>query len=398
MFAMGDAIKNSGLVLGPSLIAVVGTICVFAQHLLINASAHAAQRLRLAVHPDYPETMQYSLEAGPWLFPRWAVAGRKTVYVCLVCTQLGFCAVYFMFVASNMKQVLDQYLPAIDVHVYMAMALAPILLECWVRSLKYLVPFSLVANACMYAGIAITLYVCVRDGLPLPADRSLFADVSRLPLFFGTALFCFEAIGLTMALKNEMRNPDDFSRPLGVLNVGTAFIGVLLITLGSVSYIKYGEDVLALIPLNFDQSDVLCQVIKVGLCIGILFTYPIQAFVPFEIMWPAVERRFRPLRYPVAAELAFRSAVVLLTFALAESIPRLGLFISLLGSVSSAFLALIFPPLMDWCWRWRHGAPAWRHATNAAILLLGVFGGSWGAYAALVEIVDAFAKGEMTVS
>ncbi len=57
----------------------------------------------------------------------------------------------------------------------------------------------------------------------------------------------------------------------------------------------------------------LCQVIKVGLCVGIIFTYPIQAFVPFEIMWPVVEKRLQPLRYPVASELAFRSAVVFFT-------------------------------------------------------------------------------------
>lgn len=70
----------------------------------MHASAAAAERLRLPVHPDFAETAQYSFEVGPGAFPRWAVAAKKAVYASLVLTQLGFCTVYFVFIASNMKQ------------------------------------------------------------------------------------------------------------------------------------------------------------------------------------------------------------------------------------------------------------------------------------------------------
>jgi len=36
MFAMGDAIKNSGLLLGPILTALMGVLCVYAQHQLVS--------------------------------------------------------------------------------------------------------------------------------------------------------------------------------------------------------------------------------------------------------------------------------------------------------------------------------------------------------------------------
>lgn len=58
-----------------------------------------------------------------------------------------------------------------------------------------------------------------------------------------------------MPLRNEMRHPEDFSRPLGVLNVASAFITVQVAVLGCTSYAKYGEEIRALIPLNFDQTD-----------------------------------------------------------------------------------------------------------------------------------------------
>lgn len=398
MFAMGEATANSGLVMGPALMALLSVVCVFAQHQLMHASAAAASRLRLPVHPDFADTIKYSFEAGPGRFPRWADAARRACHACLICTQLGFCTVYFVFVASNMKQVLDQYVVALDVHLYMAMCLVPILLGSWVRSLKYLVPVSFVSNVFMFSGLILAMYMCLRDGLPSLADRALVADPGRLPLFFGTALYCFEAIAMTMPLKNEMRNPADFASPAGVLNVGSAFVTMLLIVMGVIGYAKYGEDVKAIVLLNFDQQDVLCQVIRVGVSIAILLSYPIQAYVPVEMIWPWIERRFRPLRNPVAAEIAFRSAIVLFTFLLAESIPRLGLFISLMGSVSSTFLALIFPPLLDWSWRLgvHGGLPLWRHLVNGLTLLLGLFGCGWGAYASMAQIVDAIASGNMT--
>lgn len=81
---------------------------------------------------------------------------------------------------------------------------------------------------------------------------------------------------------------------------------------------------------------------------------------------------------------------------LAESIPRLGLFISLMGSVSSTMLALIFPPLLDWAWRWRAGLPVWRHLANSATIAVGILGCGWGSYAALNDIIVAF--GNVTVA
>lgn len=395
LFAVGEAIKNAGLVLGPSLLALLSVVCVFAQHELMHASSVAAKRLRLAVHPDFAETTQYSFEAGPGPFPRWAVAAKRAVYASLVFTQLGFCTVYFVFVASNIKQVLDQYIVAIDVHVYMAMCLVPILLGTSVRTLKYMVPVSFVSNIFMYTGVVVTFYLCLRDGFPELSERALAAEWTRLPLFFGTALYCFEAIALTMPLRNEMRNPKDFSRPLGVLNVASAFILMLVATMGCIGYAKYGEGVRSLIPLNFDQTEVLCQVVLVFICIGILLSYPIQAYVPFEILWPYVERRFHPLKYPVAAELAFRAVFVLFTFILAETVPHLGLFISLIGSISSTMLALIFPPLLDWAVRWRDGLPAWRHLANAVTLSIGVLGCGWGSYASLRDIIAAFGNADV---
>lgn len=77
----------------------------------------------------------------------------------------------------------------------MAIILFPILLTCLVRNLKYLAPFSTLANVLMLAGISMTLYYITQD-LPAIHEREYVASFATMPLFFGTALFAFEGIGL----------------------------------------------------------------------------------------------------------------------------------------------------------------------------------------------------------
>jgi len=92
-------------------------------------------------------------------------------------------------------QVMDFYDVQLDIHVHMTMILLPIMLSCWIRDLKYLVPLSLFANIAMVVGICVTLYYITQD-LPAPSTREYIAPWSRIPLFFGTVIYAFEGIGL----------------------------------------------------------------------------------------------------------------------------------------------------------------------------------------------------------
>lgn len=51
LFAMGDAIKNSGLALGPFLIALLGFLCLYSEHLLVSINTTVKVFLLL-----FPET------------------------------------------------------------------------------------------------------------------------------------------------------------------------------------------------------------------------------------------------------------------------------------------------------------------------------------------------------
>lgn len=120
---------------------------------------------------------------------------------------------------------------------------------------SFSVPFSGVANVCMVIGIVITFYYSSQS-LPNISDRKFStSSIQQLPLFFGTAIYLFEGIGLVLPLRNAMKKPKDFSGPLGVLNVGMVFMTALFIAFGVVGYWKYGEDVESSLTLNLPTDE-----------------------------------------------------------------------------------------------------------------------------------------------
>lgn len=77
------------------------------------------------------------------------------------------------------------------------LSLLPLLIAVnLIRNLKYLAPFSMVANILMGIGMVITFFYVFRDGLPAVGDRPSFASFETLPIFFGTAIFALEGVGV----------------------------------------------------------------------------------------------------------------------------------------------------------------------------------------------------------
>lgn len=83
----------------------------------------------------------------------------------------------------------------IDLRYYM-LALLPLLISMnLIRNLKYLAPFSMVANILIGTGMGITFYYIFQD-LPAVSSRPSFSTIHQLPIFFGTAIFALEGIGV----------------------------------------------------------------------------------------------------------------------------------------------------------------------------------------------------------
>nr|CAD7203016.1 unnamed protein product [Timema douglasi] len=488
MFAMGDGFHNAGLVVGPLVTLILGVVCVHSQHMLVGIfmSILAVKHCILSTHdvtnfligwdghvikgtdcgdavfiskdyadaeltdsvdeinsawalkartgadclPTFADTLELSFKTGPAKFQRFSRGIRHCQIVDKSLRESSHLPEEAEL--GELTHVMDVYNVTLDVHLHMFIILLPILLSCWVRNLKYLVPISLGANALLAVGVACTLYFITSD-LPPVSSRNYVSSWSQFPLFFGTTIYAFEGISLVLPVQHQMKKPRQFAAPLGVLNVGMSFTTLLFICMGFLSYLKYGNDIKGSLTLNLPESDVLSQFIKIAISLGILFSYALQMYVPIDIIWPGLAERFGPFRHPVCMETIFRTMLVLFTykcrpvfsialylkraksdygtdpnnravmllkvdsdtapfFILAEAIPKLGLFISLIGAVSSTALALLFPAILDLVTFWEDGFGRfhYRLIKNSTIFLIGIVGFATGTYVSMEQIVNAF--------
>jgi solute carrier family 36 (proton-coupled amino acid transporter) len=107
----------------------------------------------------------------------------------------------------------------------------------------------------MITGLVISYYYSSQD-LPHISERNyLPPNLHSLPLFFGTAIFAFEGIALVLPLQNAMKKPKNFSRCLGVLNVGMVFVTGIFISFGAIGYWKYGEATEGSLTLNLPTNE-----------------------------------------------------------------------------------------------------------------------------------------------
>ncbi|XP_031370511.1 proton-coupled amino acid transporter 1-like, partial [Apis dorsata] len=81
----------------------------------------------------------------------------------------------------------------------------------------------------------------------------------------------------------------------------------------------------------------------------------------------------------------------IVTVILAEAIPQLGLFISLVGAVSSTALALIFPPIIEMVVCWQNASLGiCTISKDILIVLIGLLGFITGTYESITSIIKAF--------
>lgn len=247
----------------------------------------------------------------------------------------------------------------------------------------------------MVCGIALSFYYITQD-LPPFKEQQYMAKYQQLPIFFGIVLFAFEGIALVLPLQNAMTKPSDFDKKLGVLNVGMVIVTILFAIFGATGYWKYGENTKGSMTLNLPEGDKLAQVIKLIIAAGVGLGYSIQLFVPVQIMFPSIERKFKWIQvHPVFGELLFRTFLVVLTFTVAVSVPNLSLLLSLIGAVACTVLAFVFPPLLEFIVKSEGDLKLSNFVItkNTIILIFAFVGFASGGYCSIREIIkDLIAK------
>ncbi|XP_018786627.1 PREDICTED: proton-coupled amino acid transporter 4 [Bactrocera latifrons] len=393
LFAMGDAFKNGGLVGATVLLPILAVICVHCERLLIDSSIMVVGKTPGVDFFDYPDTVEKVFEYGPPPVRKLSKLMRTIVETFLCVTQFGFCSIYFVFITENLHQVLQQNGIEISQTTTMAITLLPAMLPSLLTNLKYISPVSMLANLSLLFGLLATLVIALQGPMPAISERHYITNGTQMALFFGTALFAFEGIALILPLRNKMRNPENFTSTFGVLNVTMGMVTTIFIFTGFIGYMRWGEDVDGSITLNLNAEEVMSQVVKIVAALGVFFGYPIQFFILIKIIWkPMKESCGVAQSYPITVQVVFRFIMVMCTFGVAVIVPKLGLFISLIGALCSTSLALLIPVILDFVLR--AGVPkaltTWVYLKNMAIVLIALLGIATGTYQSVVEIIQEF--------
>ncbi|XP_050303547.1 proton-coupled amino acid transporter-like protein CG1139 isoform X2 [Anthonomus grandis grandis] len=395
ILAMPYAFGNAGLFLGLACTFAIGIICTYCIHILVK-SAHELSRRTKVPSLGFAEVAEAAFLAGPPNFRPWAKFAKASINLFLVIDLLGCCCVYIVFCSENIKQVIEFYAKDypeyhFDLRMYMALMLPLLIPINLIRNLKFISPLSMIANILVASSIGITFYYIFSDLPPLDS-QPFVVSITKLPVFFGTAIFALEGIGVVMPLENNMANPHHFIGCPGVLNTGMFFVVGLYAATGFSGFLKYGSNTAASITLNLPVNEPLAQSVKVMIAIAIFFTYALQFYVPMEIIWKALKNNFSAERQNFA-NYSIRISLVFVTVVLAILIPNLGGFINLVGAVCLSMLGLIFPATIDLVTFYEEpglGRYNWRLYKNLFLIMFGIVGFLTGSYVSIVDIMASY--------
>ncbi|KAE8738311.1 hypothetical protein FOCC_FOCC016211, partial [Frankliniella occidentalis] len=300
IMAMPMAFKYGGFVLGLIGTPVVGLVAVHCVCLLVATAQHLYVRARVP-SMTMPEVAYYSFK----------------IFVQLVLFLTYFFTIisYSIFIGAALQQV---------------------------RQMRQLVPCSVLANACIVVGFAITLYYLL-DEQPGLSRVSMAPTLIGVPIFFSTAIYSMEGIGTVMPVENTMRNPGRLGGWNGIASRAMAFVVAIFTTIGALGYLKFGEAVLGSITLNLDSDLIPAQVVKALLAAAITLTHPLQFYVVFELVVPIIESRVSTPSLRNWAQIGMRMTLVTLSLLVAIAVPNLELVIALMGAVLFSSLGLLIP-------------------------------------------------------
>ncbi|EDO49613.1 predicted protein, partial [Nematostella vectensis] len=390
MLSLPAAMMNAGIVVGPVSLFFIALICIHCMHLLVQCSHYLCerfsnQRLYWKVSCCKSFDAQGCLVIDSLLY-------EVVVNVFLCITQLGFCCVYFIFVADNVKQVrtratymaLDEVVN-LDPKIWIVILLVPVILLSYIHSLRVLSVLSTMANICCLIGLVITFQYLGRN-VHNPKLLPEFDGWAALPLFFGMVVFTFEGIGVVLPLENQMARPQHFRL---VLNVGMGIILAIFYLMGVLGYLACEQKCEGSITLNLPNTP-LYHTVRILFSVMVFISYFVQFYVPMEIMQPPI-RQCVGERFHGIADYGFRTLLVCVTCALALGIPQLSNFISLVGSIGSSALALVFPITIHLLTLYStHQLTISVIIKDVFILAFGLLGSVVGLYTSILNIVRVY--------
>ncbi|XKL66369.1 hypothetical protein PGB90_009789 [Kerria lacca] len=341
ILAIPSAVKDVGYVFGVTGIVFIAVLYTYCMHLLVKSEHELCKRRRVP-NMSYSNTVHAAFEESFPKYPSSASVGKFFANFFFVVYESGSCAIYIIFISSNVKQLLDYYLQDdINLRLIMLYVVLPMVLVCWIRNLKLLAPLSAVANIILIICFILVFWYVFRE-TPTFEGKQMVTGLKKMPVYLTTVLFATACTGIILPLKSEMKYPIKFGSPTGILNMAFIPMALLYTIFGFFGYLKYGNDVAGSITLNLPQNELLAQAIKILYSLSIFISYHLCYYVVLDIVWKNYLNS-KCEKNNIFCEYVVRTLIPIFTFFMAYAIPNLETFISLIGALGISTTSLIIP-------------------------------------------------------
>ena len=353
-FSLPSAFLKAGFWAGIILCCTLGLLASFTVHLLTTVERRLASEVGHRLR--YPDLALLA-------FNDWR--GKALRYLCLfgvMSTSLGVCAVYVIFISSQLQEIVAGLASTNTLEV--AFMLSPFIVGlALLRSFKYLVFTSILGDVAVLVGLVGTLYIGVSNGITAtPFDYSTTnhtslehlpaVNWSTLPEAAGSIAFLFCIHVVVLPVSQSLRGDTVQSQQRNFQCVtGTSYfvITVANCLFGAVSVCLFGLETQGNVLKNLALGGTyptLVLVIRVLLCIDLLFTIPMILAAGREIVEDAAVETSCGRKHTSAARNVTRIALVGIIFLIVATVPDFMDAVSLVGGFANSLMGLILPPLL----------------------------------------------------
>nr|AKN21655.1 slc36a-2 [Schmidtea mediterranea] len=352
ILAMPAVIKYAGIPLGMLLIICVGALSTYLTHILLRCAQTLVDKYGVdRATLDYTETVGGVFEFGPSRLQRYKKLMKILTNVFMIITQIGFCCAYMLFISDNIKSfVEDHFSKKVRLEIVGAAVMGLLLCMCWIKNLKIIARVAIFANISAILGIIMIMVYSIM-GIQDFTQFPTFTPFNDVLVAFGIVIFAFEAINLVLPIQNKMKYPERYVTRAGVINTAMVTVVCLYAAMGFYGFLKFGENTQGSITLNLKDAPSWLIPIQPLFVFSILVSYLLQIYIPVFICSKLIKKlECHQNKSSLVQKIQLKiipPLIVIFSYVMAISIPHLDLMLALLGAISSSYLALILPPIIN---------------------------------------------------
>lgn len=205
-------------------------------------------------------------------------------------------------------------------------------------------------------------------------------DIETFPIGFGIIMFSFCVHAVLPNIEGSMKKPKSYNT---MVNYSFGLASFTKASLGVIMVLRFGKNTAEVVTVNLSEHYIFSRAASSLVVLNVLLAMPLEMFVVSFSYDNALLKHFPYIdhnsRFHWVWLLISRPLLLTAALLVAVSVPRFGLLMGLLGSVTGPMLCLILPCYCHMKLRW-NTLKAWQIASDIAIIIFGTVAGMGGLF------------------